>query len=83
MLLVVIIILAVDEDVIDVYDDAFVKQGMEDILDQGLEGGGSIGKAKGHDTVLEVAIMSVEHGLLNIILIAGMQVNLIGFLLVS
>src|SRR4051812_32896397 len=65
--LVVGIVLAVYEDVVNVHDDAFVEEGAEDVLNQGLECGGSIGETKWHDLVLEMAVASAERGLLNVI----------------
>src|SRR4051794_2442553 len=55
---------------------------MEDVLDKGLKGCRGIGQTKGHDTILEMAITSVECGFLGIIfmdvdlVIAGMKVDL-------
>jgi hypothetical protein len=65
--LVVSLVLAVYEDIINVHDDTFVKEGAENVLNQGLECGGSIGKTKWHDLVLKVAVASAERGLLNVI----------------
>jgi hypothetical protein len=65
--LVVGIVLAVYEDIVNVHDDAFVEEGAEDVLDQGLEGGRSVGKAEWHDLVLEVAVTGAERGLLDVV----------------
>src|SRR3954468_2502477 len=61
--------LAEDEDVIDVHDDRLVKEGAEDVLDQGLERGGGVGETEWHHLVLVVAIAGAEGGLLDIILV--------------
>ena len=69
MLLVFSFILTIDQDVIDVDNDTDVEERLEDVLNQGLEGGWGVGKSKGHDLVLVVAISSTECSLLYIILV--------------
>jgi hypothetical protein len=67
VLSVVVVILAVYQDVVNVHDDAFVEEGVQNILDESLEGGRGIGETKGHDSILEVAIPGAESCLLDII----------------
>src|SRR3954453_18407205 len=76
------VILAIDQDIIDVDNHEFVKEGSENLLDQGLECGGGVSEAKGHDLVLVMAISGTECSFLDIIfvdsnlMIPRAQVNL-------
>ena len=68
MLLVFHIISAVDQDIINVDNNAYIEEGFQDVLDQSLECCWSVGESKGHDFVLIVTISSAESGFLNVIL---------------
>ena len=60
MLRVFLLILTVDEDVINIDNDEFVQIWSEDVLNQSLKGGRSIGEAKGHDFELVMSIVCSE-----------------------
>src|SRR4051812_27655427 len=78
----VLVILAVDQDIINVYDDSDVEERSENILNQGLEGGWGIGESKGHDLVLIMTVPGAKSHFGDIILvdldlvIARAEVNL-------
>ena len=63
------VILAVNQDVINVNDYTNVEEGSEDILNESLECGWGIGESKGHDLILIMAILGMESCLLNVILV--------------
>ena len=50
-----------DQDVVKIYDAKVVKVFMEGVVDIILEGCRSICKSKGHNKVLVIAIMYIEH----------------------
>src|SRR4051812_31360204 len=74
--------LAEYENVINVHNDRLIEEGAEDVLDQGLECGGSIGETERHHLVLVVAVARAEGGLLDVLfvdsdlVVAPMQVDL-------
>lgn len=51
-----------DEDVVEVDDDEIVQEIAEDVVHEGLEGGGGVGETEGHDKGFEVAVASAESG---------------------
>ena len=63
------VVSTVDQDVINVDNDADIKEGLQDVLDQSLECCWSIGESEGHDFVLEMAIPGSKCGFLNVILV--------------
>ena len=63
------VISTVDQDVINVDNDADIEEGLQDVLDQSLECCWSVGESKGHDFVLIVTISSAESGFLDVILV--------------
>src|SRR3954467_5881394 len=73
---------AVDQDVIDVYNDAFVQEWTEHIVDQSLECRGGVGEAEGHYREFVMAISRAEGCLRDILVldadlvIAGAEVDL-------
>ena len=69
MVLVVLVILAVNQDVIDINNHQYIKQWSEDILYKGLKRGWGIGESKGHDLVLVVTIAGAECHLVNVFLV--------------
>jgi hypothetical protein len=68
------VILAEDQNVVNVHDDRFVEEGVEDILNQGLKGGRGIRETKRHHLVLVMPVSYVEGSLVDVIL---MDVDLI------
>ena len=69
MLLVFPFVLAIDEDVINVDNDTNIEKRFEDVLDQSLKCGWSIGESEWHDLVLIMTISSAESGFFDIILV--------------
>jgi hypothetical protein len=69
MLAVVLVVLAEDENVVNVHYDRLIEEGPEDVLDQGLKGGGGIRETKGHHLILVVSITCAEGGFLYVILV--------------
>src|SRR3954469_21779972 len=63
-----LVISAIDQDIIDVYDHTDVQQRFQDVLDQRLEGSWSIREPERHDFVLIVTISCAKCRLLNVIL---------------
>src|SRR3954462_7971887 len=63
-----LVISAIDQDIIDVYDHADVQQGFQDVLNQRLKGSWGVRESKGHDLVLIVTVSCAECSLLNVIL---------------
>ena len=53
----------VDEDIIQVYQHAYIKQITEDVIHEVLEGSGHVCKSEGHDTPFERAVAGAESGL--------------------
>ena len=82
MLLMVLGVLAVDENVVEVNDDADVEERLEDIVDKGLEGGGGVGQSEAEDSELVVAVAGTKSGLGDVLLgnadlmVGGAEVNL-------
>ena len=55
-----LLILAVDQDIIKVDDNAFVKEGAEDVIHDIHVGGSGIGQAEWHDCELKEPVPSPE-----------------------
>jgi hypothetical protein len=66
---VFLVILAKNEDVVNVHDDRLVEEGAENILNQGLKGGRGIRETKGHHLVLVVPVSRAESGLVDVIFV--------------
>ena len=52
----------IDEDVIQVYQHAYIEQVTEDVIHKTLKSGRCIRKSKGHDTPFEGAVAGAESG---------------------
>src|SRR6184192_1834966 len=64
-----LVISAIDQDIIDVYDHTDVQQRFQDVLDQYLEGSWSIRESEGHDLVLIVTISCAKSCFLDVIFV--------------
>src|SRR6184192_4358286 len=64
-----LVISAIDQDIIDVYDHTDVQQRFQDVLDQYLEGSWSIRESEGHDFVLIVTISCAKGCFLDVIFV--------------
>jgi hypothetical protein len=60
--LVLFFVIGVKEDVIQVYEDADVKQVCKDVIHKSLKCSWSIGKSEGHDTPFKGAVSGSECG---------------------
>ena len=56
--------IGIDKDVIHVCDSELIKAFVDDFVDVGLEGAGSIGETKRHDAVFEMTITGAKGGLI-------------------
>src|SRR6184192_3417320 len=64
-----LVISAIDQDIIDVYNHTDVQQRFQDVLDQRLKGSWRICESKGHDFVLIMAISCAKSCFLDVILV--------------
>jgi hypothetical protein len=55
-------IVGVDEYIVEVHDDAYIKQISEDVIHKTLKDRGTVGQAEWHDLPLERAISGSECG---------------------
>jgi hypothetical protein len=53
-------IVGVDEYIVEIHDDAYIKQISEDVIHEALKDRGTGGQAKWHDLPLERAILGSE-----------------------
>ena len=61
--------LAIDQYVIKIYNDTFVKQRSENIIHQCHKCGWGIGKSKGENTEFKVSILDSKGGLWNVLVL--------------
>jgi hypothetical protein len=64
-----LVISAIDQDIINVYDHTDVQQRFQDVLDQRLEGSWGIRESEGHDFVLIVTISCAKSHFLDVIFV--------------
>ena len=62
MFLVVVKIIGVDQNVVQINENAYIQEIGENDIHKMLKSGRGIGKSEGHNTPLKRAIASVEHG---------------------
>src|SRR6184192_212967 len=64
-----LVISAVDQDIIDVYNHTNVQQRFQDVLDQRLEGSRGIRESEGHDFVLIMTVSCAKGCFLDVVLV--------------
>ena len=69
VLCMILVVSAINQDIIDVDNHTNIKKGFQDILDQGLESGGCIGESKRHDLILVMAISRAKCSFFDVILV--------------
>ena len=74
MLRVLFKCLGIDENIVEIHNDEFVKPVVEESIHGGLESGGSVGESKRHDNEFVCAITRSEGGL---VFVADFDGNLV------